>query len=496
MDIILHYAGILFTFPNIIAICTGTFLGTMMGAMPGLTGTLAVAILIPTTFTMDPVMGLAMMGGSYSGSMYGGSISAILMATPGTPAALCTSFEGYPLTRKGRAGIALKVSAVASFWGGMVSTGVLLIFAPILAYFALNFGPPEYFLLAIMGLSSIVMFAKGNMVKGLLSGFIGLSISLIGTDPISGALRYTGGFLQLYEGLDFMAPLIGMFSIAQMLNLAGEKTIAKSTDESGTAVIKKEKMPKGLGKPMALGSLMGTGIGILPGAGATISAFLAYQAQRQLSKKKHEFGNGSLEGIAAAESSNNGVTGGSLIPLLTLGIPGNTTSAALMGGLIIQGLIPGPELFTRYADVTYPFILSLFLANIVFLLLGLYFAPQLAKVSLIPTSLLIPVVCMFSVIGTYAIQNSLFDVGVMVAFAVMGYFLNKYGYSLGALVLGLILGPIAEKGFAQGILMGKGSYSIFFTRPASIILIVLTVILVVSSYFTAPKTNPDEESAL
>ena len=495
MDIIFNYIEILFTIPNLLMIATGTILGTMMGAMPGLTGTLAVAILIPTTFSMDPVMGLAMMGGSYSGSMYGGSIASILMATPGTPSALCTAFEGYPLTRKGRAGIALKVSAVASFWGGIISTVVLLVFAPVLAYFALNFGPPEYFLLAIMGLASIVMFAKGNMIKGLLSGFIGLAISLIGTDPVSGSLRYTGGFLELYEGLDFMAPLIGMFSIAQMLNLAGEKTIAKNTGD-GKAVIKKEKMPKGLAKPIALGSLMGTGIGILPGAGATISAFLAYQAQRQISKKKHEFGKGSLEGIAAAESSNNAVTGGSLIPLLTLGIPGNTTSAALMGGLIIQGLIPGPELFTRYADVTYPFILSLFVANVVFLLVGLYFAPQLAKVSLIPTSLLIPIVCMFSVIGTYAIQNSLFDVGVMIVFALLGYFLTKFGFSMGALVLGLILGPIAEKGFAQGILMGKGSYAIFFTRPTSIVLIVITVVLIVSSYFTAPKADPNGESAI
>ena len=495
MEMAFEYLSILFTIPNLIAIFMGTFLGTMMGAMPGLTGTLAVAILIPTTFTMDPVMGLAMMGGSYSGSMYGGSIAAILMATPGTPAALATSFEGYPLTRKGRAGIALKVSAVASFWGGTVSAAVLLVFAPILAYFALNFGPPEYFLLAVMGLASIVMFAKGNMIKGLLSGFIGLAISLIGTDPISGSLRYTFGFLELYEGLDFMAPLIGMFSIAQMLLLAGEKTIVKTTGNE-KAVIKKEKMPKGLGKPMALGSLMGTGIGILPGAGATISAFLAYQAQRQMSKKKHEFGNGSLEGIAAAESSNNGVTGGSLIPLLTLGIPGNTTSAALMGGLIIKGLIPGPELFTRFAGVTYPFILSLFVANVVFLLLGLYFAPQLAKVSLIPTSLLIPVVCMFSVIGTYAIQNSLFDVGVMIVFAMLGYFLNKYGYSLGALVLGLILGPIAEKGFAQGILLGGGSPAIFFTRPTSIVLIILTVILLVSSWLTAPKVDLENGSAI
>lgn len=495
MDVVFNYLGILFTLPNLLAISVGTLLGTLMGAMPGLTGTLAVAILIPTTFSMDPVMGLAMMGGSYSGSMYGGSIASILMATPGTPAALCTAFEGYPLTRKGRAGIALKVSAISSFWGGIISTVVLLAFAPVLAYFALNFGPPEYFLLAIMGLASIVMFAKGNMVKGLLSGFIGLAISLIGTDPISGSLRYTGGFLQLYEGLDFMAPLIGMFSIAQMLNLAGEKTIIKNTAE-GKAVIKKEKLPKGISKPITLGSLMGTGIGILPGAGATISAFLAYQAQRQISKKKHEFGKGSLEGIAAAESSNNAVTGGSLIPLLTLGIPGNTTSAALMGGLIIQGLIPGPELFTRYADVTYPFILSLFVANVVFLILGLYFAPQLAKVSLIPTSLLIPVVCMFSVIGTYAIQNALFDVGVMIVFAMIGYFLSKYGFSMGALVLGLILGPIAERGFAQGILMGKGSYSIFFTRPTSLVLIVLTVILIVSSYFTAPKSDPSEDSLI
>jgi putative tricarboxylic transport membrane protein len=329
------------------------------------------------------------------------------------------------------------------------------------------------------------------MVKGLLSGFIGLAVSLIGTDPISGALRYTGGFLQLYEGLDFMAPLIGMFSIAQMLNLSNDKTIAEG-DAAVGAVIKKEKLPKGIGKPILMGSALGTGIGILPGAGATISAFLAYQVQRQISRKKEEFGRGSLEGIAAAESSNNAVTGGSLVPLLTLGIPGNTTSAALMGGLIIQGLIPGPELFTRFAGVTYPFILSLFVANGVFLLLGLLFAPQFAKVSVVPTPLLIPIVMMFSVIGTYAIQNSLFDVAIMIIFALVGYFFNKFGYSPGAFVLGLILGPIAERGFAQGILMGGGSYSIFVTRPPSIIIIVLTVILVISGHLVAPKAMTEE----
>ncbi|MGE4296776.1 MAG: tripartite tricarboxylate transporter permease [Desulfovibrionaceae bacterium] len=461
------------------AVFLGTVSGVVVGGMPGLTATMAVALLIPVTYALEPLTGLILMGGVYCGAMYGGSIPAILLHTPGTPAAAATAIEGYPLTQQGRGGMALKVSVISSFLGGIFSTFVLLCTAPALAIFALKFGPPEYFLLAILGLVGIVSLAdEGKLVKALISGVLGLAIAVIGTDPISGSLRYTLGIRDLFDGVSFMPALIGMFSITQMLKLTSVKRIMHETTGL-TTTIKKEPMPKGLGKFIALGSAVGTMVGILPGEGATIAAFVSYNVARQNSKNRKLFGHGNPEGIAAAESGNNGCVGGSLVPTLTLGIPGNSVAAALLGGLLIHGLIPGPELFTKHGVITYGFILSMFLANLVFLGLGLFFAPYFARISLIPTSLLIPGVCLFSVLGSYAMNNSLFDVWVMLLFAVAALFLEKTGFSLGALILGLILGPIAETGFAQAVIIGHGSYSVFFTRtPCQILWGVILLLLV------------------
>ena len=370
----------------LLAVTIGSISGIIIGGMPGLTATMAVALLIPITFSFEPLIGLALMGGVYSGAMYGGSIVAILLSTPGTPAAAATALDGYPLTKQGKGGMALKVSVVSSFIGGTFSVVVLLLISPLLAEFALKFGPPEYFLLGLMGLTGVVSVSSGGLIKGLISGLIGLMIALIGTDTMSGTLRYTFDFVELYEGVDFMPALIGMFSITQMLSLTSEKRITNENIDLTT--IKREKMPKGMGPFIALGTGVGTIDGIIPGEGATIAAFVSYNMAKQKSKLKALFGKGNPEGIAAAESGNNACVGGSLVPLLTLGIPGNTVSAALMGGLMIQGLIPGPELFSKHGVITYGFILSLFVANIVFLIVGLFFAPYFAKITLIPASIL------------------------------------------------------------------------------------------------------------
>lgn len=346
------------------AVTIGSISGIIIGGMPGLTATMAVALLIPITFSFSPLIGLSLMGGVYAGAMYGGSIAAILLSTPGTPAAAATAIEGYPLTKQGKGGLALKVSVIASFIGGTFSVVVLLLVSPLLAQFALKFGPPEYFLLALMGLTGVISVSTGGLAKGNMSGLIGLIIALIGTDAMSGMLRYTFGMVDLYEGVSFMPALIGMFSIAQMLALTSEKRIAN--DDIDLSTIKREKMPKGMAPFIALGTAVGTIVGIIPGEGATIAAFVSYNMAKQKSKFKSLFGKGNPEGIAAAESGNNACVGGSLVPLLTLGITGNTVSAALMGGLMVQGLIPGPELFTKYGQITYGFILSLFIANIVF----------------------------------------------------------------------------------------------------------------------------------
>ncbi len=461
----------------LLAVTIGSISGIIIGGMPGLTATMAVALLIPITFSFTPLIGLSLMGGVYAGAMYGGSISAILLSTPGTPAAAATAIEGYPLTKQGKGGLALKVSVISSFIGGTFSVIVLLLVSPLLAQFALKFGPAEYFLLALMGLTGVISVSSGGLTKGILSGLIGLIIALIGTDPMSGMLRYTFGTIELYEGVSFMPALIGMFSITQMLALTSEKRIAN--DNIDLKTIKREKMPKGMAPFIALGTVVGTIVGIIPGEGATIAAFVSYNMAKQKSKFKNLFGKGNPEGIAAAESGNNACVGGSLVPLLTLGIPGNTVSAALMGGLMVQGLIPGPELFTKYGQITYGFILSLFIANIVFLVVGLYFAPYFAKVALIPAAILIAAISVFAVIGSYAINNSMFDVWLMLIFAFGGYFLNKMGFSLSAIILGMILGPIAESGFAQALTISGGTYGIFFaSTPAKILWIVIIALLV------------------
>ncbi len=466
----------------LLTITTGTVVGIIVGAMPGLTATMAVALLIPVTFGMPPLHGLSLMGGVYCGGMYGGAISAILLSTPGTPAAAATSFDGYPMARQGKGGTALAIAAWASFWGGIISTFALLLMAPTLAHFSLRFGPPEYFVLAIMGLSSIVTLTKGSMVKGLIAGFLGLVVATVGMDPLSGYMRFTFGQVDLYDGVPFMPALIGLFSISQILDLTAETRIAEGLDGTSLSSIKRSKLPKGLGGTIVQGGIIGTIVGMLPGAGATISAFISYNFAKQGSKDPETFGKGNPKGVAASESANNGCVGGSIIPLLTLGIPGNSVAAALMGGLMIQGLIPGPELFTRYGTLTYGFILSLFLANLVFLVLGLYLAPYFARVTSTPNALLIPGIVILSAIGSNAINNNMFDVWLMLGFGIAGYFLEKGGFSTGALVLGLILGPIAELGFGQSLILSQGSPLIFFDRPLCIALWIITLLLMIPAF--------------
>ncbi|PID47538.1 MAG: C4-dicarboxylate ABC transporter permease [Proteobacteria bacterium] len=460
----------------ILAIVIGTISGIIIGGIPGLTATMAVALLIPVTFSFSPLVGLSIMGGVYAGAMYGGSIVAILLSTPGTPAAAATALEGYPLTKKGKGGLALKVSVVSSFIGGIFSVFVLLLISPILADFALKFGPPEYFLLALMGLTGVISVSNHGINKGVLSGLLGLIIALIGTDPMSGSLRYTFDIVDLYEGVSFMPALIGMFSITQMLALTGETNISK--EATNLSSIKREKMPKGMTKPICIGTIVGTIVGIIPGEGATIAAFLSYNIAKQKSRLKKLFGRGNPEGIAAAESGNNACVGGSLVPLLTLGIPGNTVSAALMGGLMIQGLIPGPELFSVHGVITYGFIISLFIANIVFLVIGLFFAPYFARISSISAPILIASISVFAIVGSYAIHNSLFDVWLTLVFAFGGYFLQKLGFSLSAIILGMILGPIAENGFSQALTISGGGYGIFFASiPAKVLWLIIIALL-------------------
>lgn len=474
----------LFHWQPLVAIFAGTVGGIVIGAIPGLTATMAVALLIPVTFGMDPVVGLSLMGGVYSGGMYGGAISSILLSTPGTPASAATAFDGYPMTRQGKGGQAILIATVASFWGGILSTFALLLVAPSLARVALRFGPPENFLLALLGLTSIVTLTRGNLVKGLISGLLGMLIATVGSDPINGYIRFSGGFIDLYEGVSFMPALIGLFSISQLLDLTAQKQIVENVDPSHLG---RAKLPGGLSRTIVRGGVIGTLVGMLPGAGATIASFISYNVAKTTDSDPTSFGKGNPKGVAASESANNGCVGGSLVPLLTLGIPGNSVAAALMGGLMIHNLIPGPELFTKFGGVTYGFILSLFLANFVFLFLGVYCVPFFARVALAPNAILIPTIAALSVIGSFAINNSMFDVWLMLLFGVGGYFLKRGGFDLGALVLGLILGPVAESGFGQGLAISGGSYAVFFSGPLCLILWGLILLLLLPVFLKRKK---------
>ena len=494
-----EYISIVLSLPSLLTIAIGTVAGVAIGGMPGLTATMAVGLLVPFTYTMDPTAGLMLLGGIYCGAMYGGSIPAILLNTPGTPAAVATAIEGYPMSKQGRAGLALKVSVTASYVGGTFSALILLLFAPVLARQALAFGPAETFLLALMGLAGIISVADENtsLIKALIAGLLGMIIALVGTDDMSGSLRYTMGMVDLIDGVDFMPALIGLFSMIQMMELAGMRRhrIDTSTLERTQ---KSEPMPKGIGKHIALGSGTGTLIGILPGEGATIAAFISYNFSKRISKAKALFGKGNPEGIAAAEAGNNGCVGGSLVPTITLGIPGNSVAAALMGAFIIHGMIPGPDLFTEYASRTYPFILSLFVANGVFLIVGLTIAPYLARIALVPPALMVPVVAAFAVLGSWALNNSVFDVNLMIAFALGGLVLRKLGYSLEALILGLILGPIAEGGFTQGMIIGKGSPLIFVESPIAKVMWLIILVLLIPplwSYYKMIRGKPAETAS-
>ena len=461
---------------NLIAAAISVAIGITIGALPGLSAAMGVALLIPVTFGMPPETGLIVLTGVYCGAIFGGSISAILVRTPGTPAAAATVIDGYELTLQGKAGKALGTAAISSFGGGIVSAIALYLFAPTLAKLALQFGPSEYFWLSIFGLTIIAGVSSKSITKGLISGAIGLAFSTIGMDPMLGVPRFYFGSPHLLSGLPFTATLIGLFSMSQVLLLAEEK-IKKSGKilEYDDSVLLSKAELKQIAPTVLRSSVIGTLVGILPGAGASIASFMGYNEAKRFSKEKEKFGKGSIEGVAGPEAANNGVTGGSLIPTLTLGIPGESVTAVLLGGLLIQGLQPGPDLFTVHAKITYTFFAGFVVVNILMLILGLFGAKYFAQISRVPDNVLIPIIFGLSVIGSYAINNQIADVIIMLVFGVIGYVFNKFELNPASVVLALILGPIGETGLRRTLILNHGNIGPMFTSPVSIVLILLTV---------------------
>jgi putative tricarboxylic transport membrane protein len=468
---------------NILFMIVGVGAGIVVGALPGLTATMAIALLVPFTFTMPAVHGLVLLGGIYCGAIYGGCFSAILINTPGTPSAIATTFDGYPLAKKGDAYRAIVTATISSVIGGLIGVAFLLFLSPPLSKASLKFGPPEFFWLTAFGLTIIATLASKSILKGLIGGAFGLLISSIGIAPIEGSVRFTFGIVSLQDGIGLIPALIGFFCIPEVLAMIGRR----HHQHSIIPYRKQRKVVLGvllklLKKPFLLlrSAVIGTIVGIIPGAGGNIASMVSYNEAVRASKYPDKYGRGIIEGVAAAETANNAEVSGSLIPLLTLGIPGAPPAAVLLGALLLHGMRPGPDLFTYHGSVTYTFIVSLIFANLLMLPMGIFSGKMISKIiTTIPIAFLAPFVVFLSVIGSYAINNNMFDVYVMIFFGLVGSVGRKAGFDAGPIVLGIILGKICEQGLVQSILMGKAAgslFEVFFTRPISLILIMLTVV--------------------
>jgi putative tricarboxylic transport membrane protein len=486
LDILLQSFGEIFTIQNLLYMLIAIVLGIMVGALPGFTATMAVALMVPFTFTMPPASGLITIGALYCATIYGGSFSAILINAPGTPSSIGTCFDGYPMAKKGRGMEAIYTASFASGVGGVVGSFGLLFFAMPLVQAALKFGPPEFFWVAIFGLTIISSISEGSLLKGIIAGFLGILISMIGNAPVGGDMRFDFGLVSFQGGVEVVSVLIGFFCIPEIFRMALNPSAGYAEEKS--VMYEKGSFKRAFnhvfGHPLATlrASIIGLLVGILPGAGGNIANLIAYNEAKRASKHPETFGTGEPQGVVATESSNNAVVEGAMVPLLAMGIPGSPPAAIIYGALLLQGLSPGPQLFVQNTTLVYTFIYSFFVANIIMVLVGFLAGKGMYKAVIkVPTRVLIPSILFLTVLGSYAIRNNPMDVIIMFISGIVGYILKDLGFNTGAFVLGFILGPIAERGFVQGFLMGnavsmEAPWIIFFTRPLSLLLIALSVV--------------------
>ncbi|UIJ72096.1 tripartite tricarboxylate transporter permease [Aurantimonas sp. HBX-1] len=476
MDKLVYLAEAL-TPMNLVLAFVGVVAGIVIGALPGLSATMAVAVLVPFTFTMDPASGLIVLGAIYTGAIYGGSYSAILVNTPGTPSAIATTFDGFPMAKRGDGALAVSLATLASVTGGLVGALLLMFLAPPLAQVALAFGPPEYFWLAVFGLTLISALSVGNLLKGLIGACLGLLLSMVGIAVIGADVRFTMGSQVLLGGINIVAGLIGLYCIPVLIDLVATRDPhLRVAAESGGfrlkeafAITMKEKVN------LIRSSLIGTIVGILPGAGGSVASLVSYSEARRSSKHPERYGTGEPGGIIATESANNATVGGGFIPTLVLGIPGTPPDAVILGALLVQGIRIGPTLFTTQGSIVYTFIFGLIIGTLIMLPVGLLIGRYAYKsIVAIPKSALVPTIAFMTVVGSFAIHNNLNDVAVMLGLGIVGWLLNRNGYAPSPIVLGLVLGQIAEQGFVQSYLIGNAQGNVlgmFFGRPISMAIV-------------------------
>lgn len=481
MENILSIISATFTIKIIILIFAGSLFGMILGAIPGLTVTLAVAIVIPVTFYLNPVEAMALLISVYKSGIYGGSISAILIGTPGTPASAATMLDGYPLAKKGLAGKALNMALYSSVFADLVSNFALILLAAQIAKFALKFGPAENTMLVLFSLVVVSLVASSHLLKGILASIIGLSLSIVAMDPVTGAARFTFGSINVLCGIPLIPMLIGLFAISEIyleysafLKQGNVKSLVEKGQKS---ILKLKEFFKYL-PTLIKSSLIGVFIGALPGSGAATAAFLSYSEAKRSSKKPEEFGQGSLEGIAACEAGNNGVCGATLIPLLTLGIPGDSITAIMFGALVLQGITPGPLVFTQQGRIITGIYITLFMASLCMLILGKIAIKYLVKILDVRKGILFPVIMVICFVGTYAINNSMYDVLVMLMAGIVGYIFKILDMPVAPIIIGFILGPLLETSLLQALIVSSGSLGIFFASPITLVftgLIIITI---------------------
>lgn len=458
----------------------GVLLGTLVGVLPGLGSAATIALLLPITYKMSATSAIIMLAGIWYGSMYGGSTTSILLRVPGEPASVMTCIDGFEMARRGRAGAALGIAAFGSFIAGTLGLVGLILLAPPLAEFALDFGPPEYFALTLLGLTLVSFLGSGSAPKALAMAALGLLLGTVGLDPVRSQARFTFGSLTLQGGIDLIPMVMGLFGLSQVLHLIERPPMLEAAVRTPTSLLallpNRREWQDAIGA-IGRGSVVGFLVGILPGAGGTISSFVAYAVEKRRSPHPERFGQGAIEGVAAPESANNAATASGFIPLLTLGIPANVVMALMLGAFMLHGVTPGPTLLVQKPDMFWGIVTSMFVGNLMLLVLNLPLIGLFAKVTRLPPAYLVPVIAIACIIGAYGVNNNPIDILVMLGFGVFGYYAERFGFSLAPLVLAFVLGPLMEISLRQSLIISQGVFGIFVTRPISAVLLALALLM-------------------
>lgn len=479
------------TMENLLWCFIGVLMGTVIGLMPGLGSTTGVAILIPLTLGMEPVTALIMLAGIYYGAQYGGTITSVLISTPGEASSVVTTLDGYQMARQGRAGAALAISAIGSFVAAILSLGLLMALAPPFAKMALNFGPVENLAIMILGLITVVSFAGGSLSRGLMMAAAGLLVSTVGVATGFSDARFTFGSVDLLGGIPFVEVMIGLFALGEVLYQIKVGAAAPIRARFRDMIISRKELKRSAG-PIMRGSLIGFLLGCLPGAGSTLASFMSYGVEKRISPNRAQFGKGAIEGVAAPESANNAAANANFVPTLALGIPGGGTTAVLLGAFTIYGVQPGPLLFESQPTLVWGLLVSFFIGNVMLLVLNLPLAPVFAQMLRIPYAYLYPIILLTSLVGAFSVSGNMFSVWLVVIFGVVGYFMKELDVPIAPLVLGLVLGPLFEKALVQTSALGQGNFGILLQSPIAVVVLVFALALAVGpSVFRLIKSKKE-----